>query len=553
MLKQLTIRNYALISKLEIDFPQGMSVITGETGAGKSIILGALALILGQRADAKSIKQDEDKCLIEAVFDLSAYRLETFFTRRELEYDAHNCLLRREIGRSGKSRAFINDAPVGLNDLKELGAFLIDVHSQHQNLLLADNKFQLQVLDVMADNQPLRDTYRSAYLHLLALRRQLQERTEQARTHAAEQEYLRFRFQQLDDARLQAGEQAALENESSALSHIEEIKSALYAIEHRLSSDDERDPGLLLPLKEASNTAQSICKRYPAATEIANRLQSAYLDLKDLLPDVVRHQEKLEWNPDRLQIVNQRLDLLYSLQQKHKADSVEQLIALRDELKAQLDAIDHYDETIAALQREAAEAEQQVLCLARDLTAGRTAAATRLEEQLIAQVSPLGMPFLQFACVLTAKPAPDATGLDDLTFLFSANRNAPLRPVAETASGGEIARLMLGIKAAIAGQLSLPTIIFDEIDTGISGEIADKMGQIMHDMSRTMQVIVITHLPQIAARGDSQFFVYKEENEATETRLRRLSHEERIREIAHMLSGSELTDAAIANAKELLK
>jgi DNA repair protein RecN (Recombination protein N) len=550
MLTQLTIRNYALISKLEIEFPQGLSVITGETGAGKSIIIGALSLILGQRADAKAIKQGEDKCLIEGLFDVSAYHLEAFFADHDLEYDAHNCLLRREIWRSGKSRAFINDTPVGLNELKELGAFLIDIHSQHQNLLLADNKFQLQVVDVMAGNQSQREAYQTAYQRFLALHRQLQELTEEARIHSSEQEYLRFQFQQLTDAQLQAGEQSELENEVVTLSHIEEIKSGFYTIEQSLSSDEK---GALPALNAALNAAQSILKRYPAAAETVERLQTAYLDLKDLLPDITRQQEKLEWDPERLQIVNQRLDLLYSLQQKHKVSSVEELISLRDDLQSRLETIDSYDETLAALHRERAEAERQALLHAHELTATRTQAAARLERQLIEQVSPLGMPALQFACAITPKNAPDATGLDNVSFLFSANRNVPVQPVAQIASGGEIARLMLGIKASVAEKLALPTIIFDEIDTGISGEVADKMGKIMHNMSGIMQVLAITHLPQIAARGDSHFFVYKEENEATETFIRRLSPDERVHEIAQMLSGSELTSAAIANAKELLK
>ncbi|MDR2805798.1 MAG: DNA repair protein RecN [Dysgonamonadaceae bacterium] len=550
MLKQLTIQNYALISKLEIDFPRGMSVITGETGAGKSIIIGALSLILGQRADAKSIKQDEDKCLIEGLFDISSYQLESFFTERDLEYDARNCLLRREIWRSGKSRAFINDVPVGLTDLKDLGAFLIDIHSQHQNLLLADNKFQLQVVDVIANNQTLREAYKTAYQHFLSVRKQLQELMEKAHTHSSDQEYLRFQFQQLEEAKLQAGEQTGWENEANALSHVEEIKNGMFVIEHCLSSEDK---GIIVSLKEALNAAQAICKLYPAAGEIAERLQTAYLDLKDMLLDVANRQEKLEWDPERLLWINQRLDLLYSLQQKHRAASVEALIALRENLKNQLAEIENYDEAIAERRQEQEAAEKKVLDLAHKLTQTRQAAAIRLEQRLVEQVSLLGMPFMQFSCFLTAKNVPDATGLDDISFLFSANRNVPVQPVAQTASGGEISRLMLGIKALIAGILALPTIIFDEIDTGVSGEVADKMGKIMHGMGEIMQVIVITHLPQIAARGDSHFFVYKKESDATETHIRRLSPEERIKEIAQMLSGSELTDAAIANAKELLK
>jgi len=550
MLKRLTIQNYALISKLEIDFPRGMSVITGETGAGKSIIIGALSLILGQRADAKSIKQGEDKCLIECLLDISSYRLEIFFTERDLEYDAHNCLLRREIWRSGKSRAFINDTPVNLNDLKDLGDFLIDIHSQHQNLLLADNKFQREVLDVLANNQPLRETYKTAYRHFLSVRKHLEELTEKARTHSSEQEYLRFRFQQLDEAQLKAGEMVELENESDILSHVEEIKTGLYTIEQGLLSENK---GILLSLKETLNTAQTVHKLYPAAGEMIERLQTAYLDLKDLSLDVDNQQERLELDPERLQWINGRLDLLYSLQQKYKAASEGELIEIRDHLKTQLQEIENYDEAIAKSRQEVEIAEKEVVRLAHDLTQTRIQASAQMEQWLVERVSVLGMPYMQFVCSIIAKNAPDATGLDEVSFLFSANRNVPVKPVAQIASGGEISRLMLGVKELIAGVVALPTIIFDEIDTGVSGEVADKMGGIMHRMGDVMQVIVITHLPQIAARGDTHFFVYKEENDVTETHIRCLSSEERVREIAAMLSGSELTDAAIANAKELLK
>jgi DNA repair protein RecN (Recombination protein N) len=551
MLKNLTIQNYALISKLEIDFPQGLSVITGETGAGKSIIIGALSLILGQRADAKSIKQNEDKCLIEGLFDISSYGLEPFFTERDLDYDAHNCILRREIWSSGKSRAFINDNPVGLNDLKELGAFLIDIHSQHQNLLLGDNKFQLQVVDVLADNKNLRGEYTAEYQNFISVRKHLRELTGKAEAHSSEQDYLRFQFQQLDEAKLKAGEQAELEEELDTLSHLEEIKTGLFTLEHLLSADDK---GITISLKEALNTAQSIHKIYPPVNEIIERLQTAYVDLKDMLLDVGSQQEKLELDPERLKWVTERLDWLYSLQQKHKKDSVEELIDLKNNLETQLQEIADYDEEIGKLQQQLAVSQVKVMQLAQTLTETRQRAGAQLEKQLVEKVSVLGMPFMQFQCRLTAKNAPDANGLDDIGFLFSANKNAPLKPVAQTASGGEISRLMLGIKAFIAGASALPTIIFDEIDTGVSGEVADKMGGIMHRMGEVMQVIAITHLPQIAARGDTQFFVYKEEeNDFTETHIRRLSQEERIKEIAQMLSGSELTNAAIENAKELLK
>jgi DNA repair protein RecN (Recombination protein N) len=552
MLKSLTIQNYALISKLEIDFSKGLSVITGETGAGKSIIVGALSLILGQRADAKSIKQGEDKCSIEGLFDISSYEgLQSFFFERELDYDTQNCILRREIWSSGKSRAFINDTPVNLNDLRDLGAFLIDIHSQHQNLLLSSNRFQLQVVDVLANNKDLKDKYKDEHHTFLSIRKRLQELQEKAKIHSSEQDYLRFQFQKLKDAKLKEGEQAELEKEAETLIHIEEIKNGLYRIEHLLSDDEQ---GIVVALKYALNTAQSISKIYRYSDEIARRLQTAYLDLKDLILEINTQQEKLELDPERLQWVNERLDLFYSLQQKHKLNSIESLIALRDHFEIQLQEIENYDEAIEKLQKQLNVSQNKALQLANELSETRKAAATYLEKQLVEKVSALGMPYMQFNCRITGKEFPDSTGLDDVNFFFSANKNVELKPVAQTASGGEISRLMLGIKALIAGTTALPTIIFDEIDAGVSGEIADKMGGIMHQMGNVMQVIVITHLPQIAARGDTQFFVYKDENnQLTETQIRQLSDEERIIEIAQMLSGAKLTEAAIENAKELLK
>ncbi|MDR0413247.1 MAG: DNA repair protein RecN [Dysgonamonadaceae bacterium] len=552
MLKSLTIQNYALISRLAIDFSGGLSVITGETGAGKSIIIGALSLILGQRADAGAIKQNEEKCFIEGLFDVSSYEsLQSFFAEREWDYDAQNCILRREIWRSGKSRAFINDTPVNLNDLKELGAFLIDIHSQHQNLLLSNNRFQLQVLDVLSGNKALRDRFQDEYRSFLAIRKQLQELREKAARQASEQEYLLFQLQQLNEARLKEGEQSELETESETLRHIEEIKSGLHLIGHRLSNDDG---GILPALKEALQTAQSTGRIYPFSLGVAERLQTAYLDLEDLLSDVDSRQEKLELDPERLQQVNERLDLFYSLQQKHRVHSVEDLLALKNRLEGQLQEMENDGESIEKLQRQLDNAQREMLQLSEELSETRKSTAASLEKQLIGKVCVLGMPYMQFRCQISGKEFPDATGADDVSFLFSANRNGELKPVAQTASGGEISRLMLGIKALIAGATALPTIIFDEIDTGVSGETADKMGSIMHAMGSVMQVIAITHLPQIAAQGDTQFFVYKDENSRqTETQIRRLSDDERIREIAQLLSGSELTNAAIENAKQLLK
>jgi DNA repair protein RecN (Recombination protein N) len=535
---------------LEIDFSPGFSVMTGETGAGKSIILGALSLILGQRADAKAIKQGENKCTIEGIFTISSYQLETFFLERDLEYDAQQCILRREISSSGKSRAFINDSPVGLNDLKELGAFLIDIHSQHQNLLLADNHFQLQVLDVLAKNRDLKNEYQAAYKDYQAINKQLKALRETIANQKTEEDYLRFQFNQLEEARLQPGEQVLLEQELETLSHLEEIKSGLYRIEELLASEDN---GAIASLKNSLTLSQSLQKVYGKAEEISERIQTAYIDLKELAREISLRQENMEFNPERLQTVSERLDLIYSLQQKHKLDSVEQLIELRENLDLQLQAIDHSDEALAKLEKESALSQEQMMQRASALSKTRKEASGLLEQQLVEKISVLGMPYMRFVSEITAKEHPDVSGMDEVVYLFSANKNSALNPVAQTASGGEISRLMLGIKALIAGAMALPTIIFDEIDTGVSGEIADKMGDIMHRMGAAMQVIAITHLPQIAAKGESHFFVYKEETrDLTETYIRRLSPEERIKEIAQMLSGSELTGAAIENAKELL-
>ena len=550
MLQTLTIQNYALISRLEIDFPSGFSVITGETGAGKSILLGALSLILGQRADSKSIKQNEDRCSIEGVFDISSYRLDSLFSEKGWEYDAHQCILRREIWVSGKSRAFINDSPVGLNDLKELGAFLIDIHSQHQNLLLADYQFQLQVLDVLAKNKELKNEYFSVYREHIHIEKEIKELKERISIRKTEEDYLRFQFNQLEEARLQAGEQELLERESDTLSHVEEIKNGLFRLDQLFSTEET---GIVPALKESLKQWQSLQKIYSASEPMLERVETAYLDLKDLATDITARQEKLEFNPERLQEINDRLNLIYSLQQKHRLNSMDALIALRESLNKQIQEIDHSGETLEELEKKAAQWRDRVSTLAGKLSQVRSEAAKTLETQLVKTVSALGMPNIRFSVEIKRKESFDSTGWDYVTYLFSANKNVELKPVAQTASGGEISRLMLGVKSLIAGAMALPSIIFDEIDTGVSGEIADKMGDIMHRMGKTMQVIAISHLPQIAAKGNTQYLVYKEENEnLAETRIRRLSYEERIKEIAQLLSGAKLTSAAIENAKELL-
>lgn len=551
MLKSLTIQNYALISHLNIDFNKGFSVITGETGAGKSIIIGALSLILGQRADIKSIKQGTDKCFIEGIFDISSYKMDEFFDEKELEYDANNCILRREIYSSGKSRAFINDSPVTLNDLKELASRLIDIHSQHQNLLLGDTEFQLQVIDILARNKKLKEEYRQVYSEYLFLSHQLSELKEKAQKHSVEQDYLQFQFHQLNEAHLQPEEQSKLEEDAEVLSHIEEIKTGLYSI-GQYFSDEEK--GIIFSLKSCMNIAQSLEKIFPSSSEIAERLQSTYIDLKDLSFEINKKYDNLELDPERLQWINDRLNLIYSLQQKHNLSSVEELITLREDLNQQLNAIENYEEEIKNSEKKLLLQRKEIFSKAQELSETRKKAIIPFEKELINTVRVLGMPALKFTCELKEKEFPDSNGLDKINFLFSANQSEELKPISQTASGGEISRLMLGIKALIAGATTLPTIIFDEIDTGVSGEIADKMGVIMQQMGKVMQVISITHLPQIAAKGDSHLFVYKEDKENnTETGIRLLSEETRVKEIACMLSGSKLTDAAIENAKELLK
>lgn len=551
MLKSLFIQNFVLIDNLDIAFDKGLSVITGETGAGKSIILGALSLVLGARADGKSIKKDSDKCIIEATFDISLYNLERFFIKNDLEYDADNCILRRELYASGKSRAFVNDSPVSLNILRELGSRLIDIHSQHQNLLLGDNRFQLKVTDAMAENDILLILYRKEYNHYIALRRQLKDLMESAARSRQEEDYLRFQLDQLLEVNLREGEQEELEQEQETLSHAEEIKGSLYKIAQLLQGDEEA--GAVQLIKSALTTADSLEAFYPKAREIAERLRSAYIDLNDLAGDADAQKDDVEFNPERMEWVDDRLNVLYSLQQKHRVKTTGELIALRNDFESRLAAIDSFDEQIEDVKQQIKESRRELIQQAGVISAQRRVAAKTISEQLVAMIAPLGMPNTRFEVQITPKQEPDADGMDEVSFLFSANRNADLQPVAQTASGGEISRLMLCIKALIAGCTALPTIIFDEVDTGVSGDIADKMGGIMQDLGAKMQVITITHLPQIAAKGKEHYFVYKEDmDDRTATRLKKLTAAERVKEVARMLSGAALTNAAIANAKVLL-
>ena len=551
MLQSIHIQNYALIESLDINFHPGFSVITGETGAGKSIILGAIGLLVGQRADSKAIKTGASKCVVEAHFNISTYQLEDFFNENDLEYDGEECILRREVHASGKSRAFINDSPASLVQMKALGEKLIDVHSQHQNLLLNHEDFQLNVLDILANSREALQAYKSLYNSYKQTARELALLIEESEKNRQDEEYIRFQVKQLEDAHLQAGEQEELEQEIEMLTHAEDIKSSLFKVNHLM---DEGEMNLVSLAKEGMQVLQSISKVYAPASEWSNRLESCYLELKDMAHEIAYASDEIEFNPTRLEYVNERLNLIYTLQQKHQLSSVEELLALTDSLREKLDAITSSDDNIQELTKKKDLLYQQVLSQAEVLTGLRTGASKEIEAQMQAYLIPLGMPNVRFAVELSPRKEPDASGMDNVSFLFSANKNGTLQQVASIASGGEIARVMLSLKAMIAGAVKLPTIIFDEIDTGVSGSIAEKMALIMQEMGQAdRQVISITHLPQIAARGAQHYKVYKEDTEVgTNSHIRILNEEERINEIAHMLSGATLTEAALNNAKALL-
>lgn len=551
MLRSLYIQNYALIEKLDIGFDSGFSVITGETGAGKSIILGAIGLLLGQRADVKSIRKGASKCIIEARFDVSAYGMQPFFEANELEYE-DECILRRELYASGKSRAFINDTPASLAQMKELGELLIDVHSQHQNLLLNKEGFQLNVLDLLAHDDAELAAYQKLYNDWRQARQDLEALVARAEQSRADEDYIRFQLEQLEEANLTDGEQEELEQEAEMLTHAEDIKAGLYRAGQALNADEG---GVLEALKDCQNTMMGLRSVFAPAGELADRLDSVYIELKDISQEVADKEEEVEFNPARLDEVNARLNLIYSLQQKHRVDTVKALLSLQENYALQLSAITSSDEDIAHLEAQVKELFSQVTVQAQVLTEARTRAAREVERQMAARLVPLGMPNVRFQVEMGVRKEPGVHGADTVNFLFSANKNGVLQNISSVASGGEIARVMLSVKAMIAGAVKLPTIVFDEIDTGVSGEIADRMADIMQEMGdNDRQVISITHLPQIAARGRAHYKVYKEDNEVeTNSHIRRLTDNERVEELAHMLSGATLTEAALNNARALLK
>jgi len=549
MLQKLYIQNYALIDRLDLSFDNGFTVITGETGAGKSILLGALSLILGQRAESRVIKEGSDKCIVEAEFDIHAYGLDSFFEQNDLEFYPESCLIRRELFSNGKNRAFVNDSPVSLSVLKELTAQLIDIHSQHQNLLLANDVYQLNVLDAVAGNEDLLNSYKLAFQHFKELQSTLKKLEDTARKAKEEEDYLRFQFNQLEEAKLKNGEQEELEAESDMLNHAEEIKLGLGKIFNLLDAEEH---GVNISLKSALNQAESLQNIFSKLQEPRERIHSCYLDMKDLAEELEVILNDVEVNPERVEQVNERINELYSLQQKHRVRNTEELITLRDDLAKKLSVIDSFEDELTDLKNKLKEAEDRARNLADKLSKSRSAIRKPIEERLVAQLIQVGIPKAVLK-IEQHKKTIETDGQDQINFLFSANKNTTPLPINQIASGGEISRIMLSIKSLIADYTSLPTLLFDEIDTGVSGEIAHKMGQIMKDIAEKRQVICITHLPQIAAKGKSHFKVFKtEQNDRSITAVKRLQEDERLLEIAQMLSGANVSEAAVSNAHALL-
>ncbi|MDQ7737855.1 DNA repair protein RecN [Prevotella corporis] len=551
MLKHLYIKNFTLIEQLDIDFHPGFSVISGETGAGKSIILGAIGLLLGNRADSKQIKQGEKKCVIEATFDIEKYDLETFFTDNSIDFDPTETIIRRELTDNGKSRAFINDTPVSLTLMKTIGEQLVDIHSQHQNLLLQKEDFQLNVIDIIAQNTNELNKYKEQYHSYREALKELELLKKKISERADNEEFLRFQFEELENANLQKGQQEELESESKTLSHAEEIKGALYQADYALNDEET---GVVNTLKKASEAIQGIVSVFPKNKELAERLTSAYIELKDIGNEIGSDKENIEFDPNQLDQINQQLDKIYHLEQKFHVESVEELLDIKADLQQQLYSIDNSADDLKALEQGVAVKYEKCVKLTKSLTLTRIKSAKKLEEEMKKKLIPMGIPNIQFKIDITDKPL-SSNGTDKVNFLFSANKSHPLQPIAQVASGGEIARVMLSLKAMISGAVKLPTIIFDEIDTGVSGKIAQQMAFTMQEMgNHERQVISITHLPQIAALGSSHYKVEKRDTDKeTTSHLRELSQEERVTEIAQMLSGTDITEAALQNAKELLK
>ena len=551
MLKEVHIRNYVLIDRLDIDFKDGFSVMTGETGAGKSIILGAMNLLLGGRADSKTLIQGTDKCTIEGTFSIAGYGLEQFFAENELDFDPDETIMRRELSASGKSRAFINDTPVTLTQLRDLGCRLIDIHSQHQNLALGTQSFQLDVVDTIAANGSVKTAYEQSFDNWTGLKTRLAQLKKEFESDNTDREYLEFQLEGLDSAKLTDGEQEELEQESDILDHAEEIKQDLFGASQIMSADED---GCIRKLRSAMQSLRAASKNYPQAQELAERLDSCIIELKDIAETVEDAQESINFDPARLEQVNERLDLIYSLEKKHKKDNIAQLLEYAESIRKRLDRTGSYEFDIEQLTKQVENARLEMEKHAAELSKTRKKASDIIIKDIKELLMPLGIPNVQFNIEMQPASGYDRTGHDDLRFMFSANKSVPMQELQTVASGGEIARVMLCIKSLLAGARALPTVIFDEIDTGVSGAVAEKMALLMKQMSADgRQVLAITHLPQIAAIGQTHYKVFKtDDNDATHTRIAVLNGDDRIREIAGMMSGTTLTQAALDNAKALI-
>ena len=551
MLRNLHIQNYALIESLDLDFSDGFSVITGETGAGKSILLGAIGLLTGQRAETAAIRTGASKCVVEGTFHIEGYDLQSLFEEHDIEYDAE-CIVRREIAATGKSRAFVNDTPVSLAIMKQLGERLIDIHSQHQNLLLSAESFQLNVLDTLCIDKSVKQQYAEAYREYREAVASLDALRAQLSGDRGDEEYIRFQLGQFDEWKLREGEQEELEQELELLTHAEDIKEGLYRIGTSLSGDEG---GQTAALRSTTAALRSLISIYPAAEEWHSRMESLYIELKDIAEEVTDAEERISVDPERQTWVEERLGTIYSAQQKHRVSSVAELLEIEQRYRDTLSRIDDAAEQIASLEQAVETAHEVLLAKAAALTAQRSEVARTFEKEIVSGLIELGIPNTRFAVDISPRRQPDATGADSVSFLFSANKNGTLQDIAGVASGGEISRIMLSLKSIIAAATALPTLIFDEIDTGVSGTIAARMADIMADIAgHGRQVISITHLPQIAAKAAAHYKVYKEDNEeATVSHMRSLTADERVTELAHMMSAGTLTEAAINNAKELLK
>ncbi|MBO5921528.1 MAG: DNA repair protein RecN [Bacteroidaceae bacterium] len=551
MLKHISIRNYALIESVEVDFTSGFSVITGETGHGKSVFLGAVSMLLGQRSDVKAIREGADKCIIEGCFDISGFGLQPFFEENEIDYD-DECIVRRELTASGRSRVFVNDTPVGVTQLKEIGAKLIDIHSQHQNLLIADKNYQLSVLDTLADDKLLLDRYSKEYNAYLSLVREIERMKEELEKSRRDEEWLRFQMNELESASLKDGELEELEQEVQELSHSEEIQAALYGACNAIDSDERGS--LLTALRDASSALSRIASHYGAAEELSERLESNYIELKDCCSEMMQRAERVQFAPDRLEFVERRIALIYDLQKKHRVATVGELIALYNDISARLERISCGDDDIKDAEKQLSALRAGMADIAGELTEKRRQSAERLKNDITAILVNLGMPMIRFEVDMKKTSDFTSNGVDSVNFLFSANSSSAPQPLCDVASGGEMSRVMLALKSLIASQRNQPTLIFDEVDTGVSGVIAERMGRLMQQMGgANRQVLSITHLPQVAALGVNHYKVYKEETEkGTITNMIKLDQQERVREIAQMMSGEQLTDAAIENASLLL-